>query len=155
MMVRGLRNWTVRVGKLHRRLRQEIGTATDVRRMEEAVVFEREIRVDIFAGEPFADGLAVHDGFIVAVLWRGESVHGVFLRLFIPRGGVRVVGEHVRGERKADEVPTVLLGLGVVETAAGRFAGKKTVGLRADDALEIFLESGVELVPKHPRAETE
>ena len=55
-----LRNRPAGVGVIHRRLGHEIRTARHVAGMEDVVVLQREIRMQVGAGEPLADRAAVH-----------------------------------------------------------------------------------------------
>ncbi len=66
--------------------------------MEEAVVFEGEVRVDVHRADPIVDRPAVHEPLILRVLGHGEHVHHVLNGLLLPARGVRMLPEHVGGE---------------------------------------------------------
>src|SRR5207244_2799160 len=73
MMSRGVRNGTPGVGIVHGGLSEEIRTAGDISRMEKAVVFEREVRMNICGADPILDGTAADEGCVLQVLRRRKS----------------------------------------------------------------------------------
>ncbi len=73
---------------VHCGLRQEVGTALDIRRMEDAVVFEREVRMKVRRGDPFLDRPPVHDAGVPQIARNGQRVHHVFDGLLVPRCGM-------------------------------------------------------------------
>ena len=123
--------------------------------MEDTVVFEREIGIKVGAGEPLADGAPIHQAGVLGVLRDGKGVDHVFDGLLVPGGGVGMGRAEVGGDRQANHVPAVLLGLGVAPAARGRFAAEETIGLGGDDPFDALPQLGVQVVPDQPGAEAE
>ena len=142
-----------RVGVIHRGLGHEIRTARHVAGVEDVVVLQREIRMKVGAGEPLADGPAVHHWLVQRVLRHRKGVHHVFDRLLIPGGGVGMGREHVGRNRQANHVPASLLGLGIARAPRGWLDSEKTIRLGRDDALDSLPQLGIQIVPDEPRSE--
>ena len=108
----------------------------------------------IFGADPILDRAPINEGGVLQVLRGRKRVHHVFDRFLIPGCGVGMIGKHVGGNGNADQVPAVLLGLGIEPSASRRLAVQETVGLRSNDALHAFPQIGIQLVPEQPCAET-
>src|SRR5437899_10817347 len=94
----GLRNRAFCIRIMHGGLGEEIGTASDISGMEEAVVFEREIGMQIFRAEPAFYGTTIDRSGVFPILGGRESVDHVLDGFRIPCSGVGMVRKHVGGK---------------------------------------------------------
>ena len=119
--------------------------------VEAVVVLQGEIVVDVGPRNPVLERLAVVAGRGVAqVVRRGEDGIDVAPGRLLPFGGMRVVRQHVRGQRQDRAVPGHGFRLGIEFDPRPRLFAGDEVGMVDDHFRHALLHVGFEPVPDKP-----